>query len=163
MILRLSEKMSKRIGVRPIESLPMSANPFADWSSHVFAAGRLEYILSTNTATLYSVVFEARGIKGEPAFRSNMLAQLRAAMIEDGFEFHYKRLIDVDSDSVSYSKAFSRGVIGSMNDMVELATYSLEVQEKSPAETSRIVNGTPFSVLEQTSPRQAFQHLSFRR
>lgn len=163
MILRLSDKMSKRIGLRPIESLPLSANPFADWSSHVFAVGRSEYILSTNTATLYSVIYEARGIKGETAFRSNMLAQLRAAMIDDGFEFHYKRLIDVESDTVSYSKAFSRSVIGSMNDMVEMATFSIEVQRKTLTETFQVLNGTTFSVLERKSPRTAFQRLSFRR
>lgn len=162
MILRLSDKLSKRIGVKPIDSLPMSANPFADWSSHVFDAGRSEYILSANTATLYSVVFPARGIKGEVAFRSNMLAQLRAAMIEDGFEFHYKRLIDVESDVPSYSKAFSRGVIGSMNDLAEMASYGIEQQGKSPEETTRMLNATTFSVIGQATPREAFLHTGFR-
>jgi len=161
-ILRLSDKLSRRIGVRPIESLPMSANPFADWSSHVFPAGRSEYILSTNTSTLYSVVFSARSIKGEAAFRSNMLAQLRATMMEDGFEFHYKRLIDVESDAPSYSKALSRGVIGSMHDMAELACYSLEVQGKSPEQVTRMINETPFSVIGGSGPRDVFRHMSFR-
>lgn len=162
MILRLSDKLSKRIGVKPIESLPMSANPFADWSSHVFPAARSEFILSTNTVTLYSVVFPAQGVKGEPVFRSSMFAHIRATMLEDGFEFHYKRLVDVEPNLVSYSKAFSRGVIGSMNDMVELASYMIEVQEKSPDEAARTINDTTFSVLGRTSPRRSFQRLSFR-
>lgn len=163
MILRVSDKLSKRIGLRPIESLPLSANPFADWSSHLFAAGRSEYILSTNTANLYSVVFSARGIKGEAAFRSNMLAQLRAAMIGDGFEFHYKRLIDVESDAVSYSKAFSRSVIGSMNDLAELSSYSIEVEGKSPEQVTQFVNSTTFSVIDHLTPRDAFLHTGFRK
>ena len=163
MILRISDKLSRRIGVRPIELLPMSANPFGDWSSHLFPAGRSEYILSTNTATLYAVVFPARGIKGEAAFRSNMLAQLRASMMEDGFEFHYKRLVDVESDAPSYSKALSRGLIGSMNDMAELACYSLEVQGKTPEQVTRIINDTPFSVIGGSDPRDLFRHMSFRR
>jgi hypothetical protein len=161
-ILRLSDKLSKRIGIRPIESLPMSANPFADWSSHVFTAGRSEYILSTNTSTLYSVVFSAQGIKGEAAFRSNMHAQLRATMMEDGFEFHYKRLVDVEADVLSYSKALSRGVSGSMNDMAELACYSLEVQEKSLEQVTRLLNDTRFSVIGGSGPRDVFRRMSFR-
>ncbi len=162
MILRLSDKLSKRIGIRPIESLPLSANPFTDWSSHLFEAGRSEYILSTNTVTLYSIVFPARGIKGEPAFRSNMIAQLRAALLEDGFEFHYKRLIDRESDTVSYSKAFSRSVTGSMNDLAELSSFSLEDQGRSAEQTTRMLNSTPFSVIDNASPRQVFQRTSFR-
>ena len=162
MILRLTDKLAKRIGIRPIESLPLCANPFTDWSSHLFEAGRAEYILSTNTVTLYSVVFPARGIKGEPAFRSNMLAQLRAALLEDGFEFHYKRLIDVESESVSYSKAFSRNVTGSMNDLAELASYSMEEQGRSPEEATRMLNSSPFSIIGNASPRQVFQRTSFR-
>ena len=162
MILRLSEKLSKRIGIRPIESLPLSANPFTDWSSHVFEAGRSAYILSTNTVTLYSVVFPARGIKGEPAFRSNLFAQLRASMLEDGFEFHYKRLIDVATDAVSYSRAFSRNVTGSMNDLAELSSYSMEEQGKTPEQTTRMLNSTPFSIIGNASPRSVFQRTSFR-
>jgi len=162
MILRVTDKLSRRIGLRPMESLPLCANPFTDWSSHLFEAGRSTYILSMNTVTLYSVVFPARGIKGEPAFRSNMFAYLRAAMLEDGFEFHYKRLIDVASDAVSYSKSFNRGVTGAMNDLAELASYSMEEQGRSTEETTRVLNASSFSVLGQASPRQIFRRTGFR-
>jgi hypothetical protein len=91
-----------------------------------------------------------------------MLAQLRAALLEDGFEFHYKRLIDVESESVSYSKAFSRNVTGSMNDLAELASYSMEEQGGSPEETTRMLNSSPFSIIGNASPRQVFQRTSFR-
>ena len=56
MIVRLSGKLAKKIGESPTESLPQDPNPFADWSCHLFRADRVQYILITNTPSLYSMV-----------------------------------------------------------------------------------------------------------
>jgi hypothetical protein len=55
MILRLSGKIAKKIHVKPAAVLPADSNPYADWSTHVFLAARTQYILVTNTASLYSL------------------------------------------------------------------------------------------------------------
>lgn len=162
MILRLHDKLARRIGIRPIEASPLGANPFADWSSQVFRAGREDFILTINTTVLYTVVIPARGIQTEVVFRAKMLAHLRALLFDDGFEFHVKRLIDAEADAVHYSRPFMRGVATAMSDLVELANHGIEFEERSPELTARQINGTPMAVLGQATPREAFRHLSFR-
>lgn len=56
MIVRLTEKLAKKIKESGLVTLSANANPFADWSARVFTADRAQYILITNTATLYSRV-----------------------------------------------------------------------------------------------------------
>jgi Domain of unknown function (DUF6933) len=40
MIIRLSQKLAKKIKVTPTRVLSPDANPFADWSAHLFTADR---------------------------------------------------------------------------------------------------------------------------
>lgn len=162
MILRLHDKLARRIGIRPIEASPLGANPFADWSSQIFRAGREDFILTLNTSVLYAVVIPARGIQSEVVFRSKMLAHLRALLLDDGFEFHVKRLIDAESDAVHYSRPFLRGVATAMSDLVELANHGIEFEEQGPDAVARQMNATPMAVLGQATPREAFRHLNFR-
>jgi len=62
MIIRLTQKLAKKIGESPTEVLPPHSNPFADWCGHLFQAGRTQFIIVTNTHSLYSFIFYGRGI-----------------------------------------------------------------------------------------------------
>ena len=46
----------------------MRAILFADWSAHLFTAERTQYILISNTASLYSMVMFGRGITDDCRF-----------------------------------------------------------------------------------------------
>jgi len=61
MILRVTAKLGKKIKSIPTETLPLDADPFADWSAHLFTAERRQYILLANTTSLYTVVMPGRG------------------------------------------------------------------------------------------------------
>ena len=52
----------KKIHLNPEKSLPADDNPFADGSTHLFSADRTQYILISNTASLYSMVMFGKGI-----------------------------------------------------------------------------------------------------
>ncbi len=60
MVLRLSQKVAKKIKTEPTQVLPLGKNPFADWSVHAFTADRSHYLILTNTASLYSTVMHGR-------------------------------------------------------------------------------------------------------
>ena len=62
MIFRLSQKLAEKIKEAPSRSLPPDPNPYADWSAHLFTAERTQYIILTNTPSLYSAVVYGRGI-----------------------------------------------------------------------------------------------------
>jgi hypothetical protein len=61
MILRLAEKLKTKIKAGTLSPLPLDENPLADWSAQLFVADREQYILLTNTATLYSTVIFGKG------------------------------------------------------------------------------------------------------
>jgi hypothetical protein len=54
MIFRLSQKLNAKIKGGTLPTLPPDDNPFADWSAHLFLADRAQYILLSNTKSLYS-------------------------------------------------------------------------------------------------------------
>jgi hypothetical protein len=56
MIFRLSQKLSKKIKEGRLSALAREDNPIADWSTALFIADRTQYILLSNTMTLYSMV-----------------------------------------------------------------------------------------------------------
>jgi hypothetical protein len=60
MIFRVSQKLNTKIKAGKLDEMPLDENPYADWSAHLFMAGRVQYIILTNTASLYSCVMQGR-------------------------------------------------------------------------------------------------------
>jgi hypothetical protein len=156
MIFRLSQKLARKIKVVPKVPLPTDDNPFADWSAHVFTVSRAKYVILTNTASLYSVVMYGKGIVGDGEFVEAALSHLREFMCRDGNEFVFRRFIAPASGKVLFSKASSRSVIGSMNDLVACAKTFMREDGMSPFDAASALNDMPMSVLQYRTPREAF-------
>lgn len=62
MIIRLTQKLARKIKVTPATVAPPPADPLADWFASLFTVERTQYILLTHAATLYSVILYGRGI-----------------------------------------------------------------------------------------------------
>ena len=125
MILRLSQKLATKIKVAPKICAPPDPNPFADWSAHLFIADRAQYILLTNTPSLYSVVTFGRSITDDSEFLDAAMSALREYMVADGMEFIFRKFVAPASGEVRFSKALSRSVTGSMNDLIRCGTFVL--------------------------------------
>ena len=160
MIIRISARLGKKIHVTPAQSLSPDANDFADWSAHLFNAGRAQYILVTNTASLYSMLMYGKGITNDSVFLHRITSFMGEFMRDDGHEFIFKRLIAPATARVSFSKALNRGVTGSMNDLVYQAQVHLIEQEMSPYDASFLLNDVPMSYLKYETPGKAFQSLT---
>jgi hypothetical protein len=93
MIVRLSQKLATKIHEQPTKSFALDENPYADWSGHLFTADRAQYIIVTNTASLYSAVFYGRGITDDNQFLRRTLDTIREVMDDDGLEFIHRRFI----------------------------------------------------------------------
>jgi len=159
MIIRLSAKLSKKIHISPAESLPANPNPFADWSAHLFTAERVQYILLTNTSSLYSMVMYGKGISHDSQFLSRITSYMGEFLRDDGLAFLFERLIAPSTARVAFSKALNRAVIGSMNDLVFQAKVFLIERQMSPYDASFLLNDVPMSYLEYANPREAFVKL----
>lgn len=108
MIFRLSQKLNAKIKAGPLVELPSDDNPFADWSAHLFAIGRTQYILVSNTKSLYSTVIPAKGINDDGTFIERVLENLREFLADDGQQFVFRRFIAPSAGTVQFAKALNR-------------------------------------------------------
>jgi hypothetical protein len=162
MIFRLSQTLNAKIKAGTLRTLPVDENPFADWSAHLFIADRTQYILLSNTKSLYSTVLAGKGVTDEKSFVERALSSLREFMDADGQEGVYECLVAPVSGSVRFAKALNRSVTGSMNDMIKHAAYYLAESEDSPSEIGYRLNGIPMSALKHNGkpcgfPRDVFK------
>jgi hypothetical protein len=154
MILRLTAKLGKKIGYMPTQTLAPDENPFADWVGNVFTAQRAQYIILSNSASLYSIILRGQGITDDCVFIERAKEAMDQFMREDGLEFIFYRLVVPHLGIIRYSKAGDRRVLGSMNDLIHSAKFFLTERQTSPFETALLINDTPLSYLQYNSPRE---------
>jgi hypothetical protein len=162
LIFRLSQKLNAKLKVGQTSALLLHDNPFADWSAHVFVAGRSQYVILSNTKSLYSTVLHGKGITDASKFIDRALSSIREFIQDDGREFVYRRLIAPATRAVRFAKALDRSVTGSMNDLINHATGWLAESELSPHDVGTRLNDTLLSALGPSrsdkygKPREAF-------
>ncbi len=162
MILRITQKLGKKIKFQPCESMPLDKNPYADWSAHLFTVHRVQYIILTNTASLYSVVMFGEGITNDNTFIKEALSYMELFMAEDGNGSIFERDIAHETLNVYFSKSINRSVTGSMNDLVSGAKLYLGDGDESPYQVSVRLNQTPMSYLSYDNPQKAFKNLKIQ-
>lgn len=165
MILRLSQKLKTKIKAGKLVESPLDENPFADWSCHLFTARRKQYIILSNTASLYSCVMSGKRITNESRFIESALSTIREFMEQQGKAEIYQRLIAPSTETINFAKAHSRKVTGSMNELVMAATYALELGEETLQDLGTSLNDFLLSAIATkedrgyAKPNEAFQRL----
>ena len=165
MIFRLSQKLNAKLKAGTLPTVPLDANPFADWSAHLFTADRTQYIIVTNSKSLYSTVLYAKGITTDNRFIARALDSIREFMEGDGLAFMYQQFIAPSGGLVQFAKTLNRSVTGSLNDLIYHATVWLTEGEMSPFDVGFKLNEIPFSSLAAAwpnshgKPREAFKAL----
>jgi len=64
MIFRLTQKLAKKIHEFPVKSVLPAENPYLDWTADLFYVNRAQYVIATNTQSLYSVIMHGKGVTG---------------------------------------------------------------------------------------------------
>jgi len=165
MIIRLSQKLKTKIKAGPLATLPLDENPYADWSCHLFTADRAQYIIVSNTASLYSCVMCGNGITNDSRFTDRTFSTIREFMEDDGQQCDYRTFIAPLSGTIQFAKALNRSVTGSMNDHIQAAKLMLE-DGMAPPEIGFRLNETPLSVLigsdgrKYANPKEVFKRLA---
>lgn len=165
MIFRISQKLNTKIKAGTLKTLPLDENPFADWSAHLFVADRTQYVLLSNTKTLYSTVMYAKGSTNDSHFIQRALSSIREFMEDDGHDSVYRRFIIQASNRVRFAKALDRSVTGSMNQLVDCAKSCLTDGEMSPHDVGFKLNDFLLSAIainkadKYDTPQDAFRAL----
>ena len=153
MILRLSQKLSKKIKAGKLAEMPLDENPYADWSCHLFTADRMQYIMLSNTASLHSCITNGRGITDASTFIARALDAIREFTADDGKQFIFRKFIAPSSGTVSFAKALNRSVTGSMNDHIQAVKFLLE-DDMALGDIGYRLNETPMSALKGPDGRK---------
>lgn len=156
LLLRPTQALAKKIKVRLTESRPLNENRFADWTARLFRVMQVQYVLATNTASLYSVVLPARGLTSERAFGEAVVAALREFMIADGCGSLFDQRIAPETGRIVLAKALSRTVTGAMNDLVYQARYWIEARGGPLSDASFLLNASSMSPLDYRNAREAY-------
>ncbi|MCC6679470.1 MAG: hypothetical protein IT445_01075 [Phycisphaeraceae bacterium] len=165
MIFRLSQRLNTKIKAGTLPAAPLDDNPYADWSARLFTADRTQYILLSQTSSLYSVVMFGRGITHDWLFIERALENLREFMNDDGLSLIYMNFIAPASASVRFCKALDRSVTGSINELEATAKLYLGTGEWSPFDVGFKLNETLLSAIaakevdNYATPREAFKCL----
>lgn len=161
MIYRLSKKLAEKIDCLDcLNDIPMVNNPFTDWSANLFRVQRIQYIIVSNTTSLYSVLMYGRGITDHDDFIRGVRNTMRIYMEDDGKEKLYNRFIESDDSPIMFAKALNRSVTGSMNDLIKGVKFHLEYDDLSLFDAAQRINETPISCLKGAYPTEAFVALA---
>lgn len=156
MIIRTSASLNKRIHVRPKESLPLYPNPYTDWTARLFVADCDEYIIVTNTTSLYSALMLGHGVTDEDTFIQRCIVAIRDQLDGDGKAFLFERLVAPETGRIAFSNTLNAAVTKSMNEIVRRAKFYIEERGHSAFATARWLGGYPMVALDHASPREAF-------
>ncbi|MBV09105.1 hypothetical protein [Rubinisphaera sp.] len=165
MIFRLSQKLSTKIKAGKLKELPLEENPITDWSAHLFVVDHTQYIIMSNTASMYSCVMYGDDINHDNQFIQRAFSTIREFMEEDGLLSIYEEFIIPSSGTISFAKALNRQVTGSMNELVMTATSALESEEIAPHDLGFELNNLLLSAIATKEdrgygrPKEAFRRL----
>jgi hypothetical protein len=166
LIFRITHKLNARIKAGKLASLPPAEDPFTDWSAHLFVAERVQYILLSNTKSLYSTVMYGRGITGVDGFLKGAQSTLRETLEADGLGEVYRSHILPTTGPIRFAGAAGRAVTGSMNELVAQAKWLLTEVNGSPFDLGFRLNETLLSTLAASDakkygkPREAFKSMA---
>jgi hypothetical protein len=159
MIIRFTEKLSKKLKIGPITKVLRDPGPFLEWYANLFTANRTQFILVTEAKSLLSAVIYGRGVVDDNIFISHFLSFLREYLNEKGHRMIFERIIGPDSVQITLSKTVSKSILGSMNDMVSMSKFMSQREDVSPMDLTEFINRTPFKAIEHRSPLKAFGNL----
>lgn len=159
MVIHFTKLLREKLRLDEVSAGPIDAGPHLRWYAHLFRADRVQYILTTNAASLYSVVMFGRGITDDDLYLRQFLTELREQLDAADMGMIYKRCIAPHTGTIAVAKAQDRSVLGSMNDMVFHCKSRLERGPISPQGLSEAINNTPYGALGYGFPQKEFPRL----
>ena len=159
MIFRLSQKLAKKIKVGNLSDMPPAENQYADWSCRLFTADRIQFVILTNTPTLFSCLMFGKGITNESLFTEQAFGTIRDFMECHRQQTAYETFVAPGASTVRFANALNRSVTGSMNEPVHRAKWHLW-RGVFPQEVGFYLNDTPLAALGYAKPRERFKAMA---
>ncbi|MDD4050581.1 MAG: hypothetical protein PHR28_01605 [candidate division Zixibacteria bacterium] len=156
MILRVTQKLARKIKVAPASCLDPDPEPYGDWTANLFVAARRQYIIISNTRSLFTVLTFGREITDKDEFINRFLMVLELFLTRQRLEPIYFGRIAPASETIVFSKTGDKRVLGSMNDLVIEARTAIAYRGRSLFDAAAGMNDMPMGMLKYHFPRKEF-------
>ena len=163
MIIRFTDKLSKKLKLGKISRVEKCSGPFLEWYAHLFSVQRTQYILVAEATSLYTVIMYGRGVVDDNIFFQQFFSFLREKMEEFEGRMIFERIIAPNSDRITLSKTINKSVLGSIDDMVNMSKFVVESEDMSPFDLSDFLNNTPFKFIDYQTPLAAFKNMKLKK
>ena len=139
-ILRLSPRLARKINVAEYEPRAPDEDPCNDWSCRLFVAGQKQYLLVSNTSSLYSCVIPGSNITTRENLIREALEEIGKSMKADQQQAPQQFVEHAEVD-VNFAKPLNRLVSVAMSDHVYASRLYLS-DGLDPRELGRRLNHT---------------------
>ncbi len=159
MIVHFTDKLRKKLHIPELTTEEVRTGKHLRWYANLFTAQRVQYILTTNASSLFSVVIFGGGVTDDSLYLQRFLGELRDHLDDLDMLLIYDRVIAPKTGAITLAKTASRSVLGSMNDMVNICKYKFDIDDAGPWQASQVINDTPFTINGYKYPRDAFAQM----
>jgi hypothetical protein len=140
MIVRLSKKLSTKIHEPDLPAILPDSHPYLDWHAHLFICNRAQYIMVTNSTSLFSVFMHGAGVTDSGKFLDRFNDTLKDVLHGIGADPIFQKIIVPGMKGVRFAKAQDKRIISSMNDNIGFAKEVLIDENPSPYDLTFRVN-----------------------
>ena len=159
MLIHITDKLNKKLKIGPLGSVKHDIGAHLRWYANVFTAQRAQYIITTNAASLFTVVMYGSGITDGNRYIKQFLHSIGEHLLDLDMRMILERAIWPHTDVFTFCKTSDRSVLGSMNDMANVCKCILGIKKASPWDLAREINNTPYGALKYRCPVDAFRYM----
>jgi len=159
MIIHFTKKLREKLHLTEVSTTSVAAGAHLRWYANLFRADGVQYLLTTNAVSLYSVVMFGRGITDSDLYLKQFLTTLRDQLEANNMQMIYKSCIAPHTGTITLAKTEDRSVLGSMNDMVNQCKCVVELGKTDPWVLTEGINSTPFGAIGYRYPSETFTQL----
>lgn len=147
MIIRLSQKLCTKVKAGKLLELPLADEPTLDWSTQSFVVGRTQFILISNTKSLYSCVIPSKGVASTKHLLTQFHQSVPHQLNKDDLGKAAAKLMSIKLEDVQFAKSLNRSVIGSMNELIVMATTVMSIRTVTLPELNDELNDQLLTIL----------------
>ena len=144
MVFRLTQKLSKKLhlGILPRTETLESGSV---WYANLFRAHGTQFVVLTESLTLYSLLMLGRGIVDGDSFASVARQTVRAKFEREGWSGLLGSHLAFDNEAPLFLAAQDRSVIASVNEISRMARFGIEGKQSSIEAHTDWINQVPYS------------------
>jgi len=161
MTLRLTKRVADKLKIKLSGNSVYELDPLKEWYGHLFTANRFQYIILTNAYSLYSSIISAKGVLTLKDFIDTNFSRLFEALENDGIEMG--KYITPNTEMINVCKTNNRGILGSMNDMINQSKFFLTEYNLSTMEISIRLNEAIYSYIKYERPKEIIKQLTLNK